>query len=198
MQCKNACHWCTLRSKSHLGASHWCTLSSKRHLGVQVVVGVVYNPVLREMFVAARGGGASLNGTPIHVSGESQLSKALVATEMGTTRDKETIDAIFDRVTSAVGATRSMRCTGSCAMNLCSAAMGRLDAFYEVGFGGAWDVAAASLIVEEAGGLVLDPSGAAFDLMGRRVLGGTPEVARQLAAVLKQCKTSAAEPAPPK
>ena len=82
-------------------------------------------------------------------------------------------------------------------MNLCSVAMGRLDAFYEIGFGGAWDVAAAALILEEAGGLVLDPAGGDFDLMARRVLGGTPEVARQLADVLKECKTSSAEPAVP-
>lgn len=51
-------------------------------------------------------------------------------------------------------ATRGIRCLGSCALNLCGVAMGRLDAFYEIGFGGPWDVAAAALILEEAGGQV--------------------------------------------
>ena len=160
-------------------------------------MGVVYNPVLREMFVATRGGGATLNDAPLQVTGATELAHALVATEIGTTRDRETVDAIFDRVSNTVSASRSLRCTGSCAMNMASVAKGRLDAFYEVGFGGPWDVAAASLIVQEAGGLVLDPSGSEFDVMARRVLAGTPEVAYQLAQVLKQCKTSAAEPAAP-
>jgi len=52
---------------------------------------------------------------------------------------------------------RGIRCLGSCALNLCGVAMGRLDAFYEVGFGGPWDVAAAALILEEAGGQVPPP-----------------------------------------
>eukprot|EP00983_Pelagomonas_calceolata_P109784 1159596-Pelagomonas_calceolata.AAC.6 len=55
---------------------------------------------------------------------------------------------------------QSVRCTGSCALNLCSVAAGRVDAFYEIGFGGCWDVAAGALIVLEAGGAVIDPSGA--------------------------------------
>jgi len=48
---------------------------------------------------------------------------------------------------------------GSCALNLCSIAAGRADAFYEIGFGGPWDVAAGALILEEAGGAVADPAG---------------------------------------
>jgi inositol-phosphate phosphatase / L-galactose 1-phosphate phosphatase len=164
---------------------------------VQVVVGVVYNPILDELFVASRGQGATCNGQPIHVSSTQVLGKALVATELGTTRDQGTMDAIFDRITTTVRGCRSLRCSGSCALNLAGVAMGRLDAFFEVGFGGPWDVAAASLLVEEAGGLVLDPSGSPFDLMNRRVLGGSPTVARHLASLLKDCMTSAAEPAPP-
>ena len=51
------------------------------------------------------------------------------------------------------------QCIGSCALNLCSIAAGRADAFYEIGFGGPWDVAAGALILEEAGGAVTDPAG---------------------------------------
>ena len=53
----------------------------------------------------------------------------------------------------------SVQCVGSCALNLCSIAAGRADAFYEIGFGGPWDVAAGGLILEEAGGAVKDPAG---------------------------------------
>lgn len=125
----------------------------------QVAVGVVYNPVMNEMFTAIAGQGACLNGVPIRVSSETQLQKALVATEIGTTRDPETLAAIFDRIQTVTQHVRSVRCCGSCAMNLCGVACGRLDAFYEVGFGGCWDVAAGALILQEAGGTVLDPSG---------------------------------------
>lgn len=52
---------------------------------------------------------------------------------------------------------RSLRMTGSCALNLCGIACGRLDLFYELGFGGPWDVAGGAVIVKEAGGVLFDP-----------------------------------------
>ncbi len=111
----------------------------------RVVVGVVHNPVLNETYTATRGGGARLNGAPISVSETAGLGSAVFATEVGTTRDAETVDAIFSRVRALTAATRGVRCCGSCAVNLCGVAMGRLDAFYEIGFGGCWDVAAGGL-----------------------------------------------------
>ncbi len=57
---------------------------------------------------------------------------------------------------------------GSCAMNMCGVAAGRLDAFFEIGFGGPWDCVGAAVIVREAGGLVMDPHGGAFQITGRR------------------------------
>lgn len=56
-------------------------------------------------------------------------------------------------------------------------AAGRVDAFYEIGFGGCWDVAAGALLVQEAGGAVLDPAGGPLGLMSRRVLAATPALA---------------------
>ena len=164
---------------------------------VQVVAGAVYAPLTDQMFSACRGGGAFCNSEPLQHSGEQQLTQALVATEIGTFRDTESVDAIFERTKRVSQAARSLRCAGSCALNMCNVAAGRLDGFYEIGFGGCWDVAAASIIVQEAGGRVLDPAGGAFDLMACRVLAGTPNVAEQLAEVLKACPVSAAEPQPP-
>ncbi|KAJ6845855.1 inositol-phosphate phosphatase-like [Iris pallida] len=59
--------------------------------------------------------------------------------------------------------------SGSCALNLCGVACGRIDIFYELGFGGPWDVAAGVVIVQEAGGLVFDPSGEDYDIMSQRI-----------------------------
>jgi inositol-phosphate phosphatase / L-galactose 1-phosphate phosphatase len=163
----------------------------------EVVVGVVYNPILNELFTACKGEGAFLNGTPIQVSNQSDLQKALVATEIGTTRDAETVEAVFDRVKNLTSVSQSVRCCGSCAMNLCGVACGRLDAFYEIGFGGCWDVAAAAVVLQEAGGQVLDPAGGPFDLMGRRVLGANAHLGRNVAAVLAASKLSSKEPPVP-
>lgn len=86
---------------------------------------------------------------------------------------------------------------GSCALNLCSVASGRLDFFYEIGFGGCWDVAAASLILKEAGGYVLDPFGSAFQLMSRRVLGSNSrKIGDAVAKIIDDCPKTQLEPQP--
>lgn len=159
-----------------------------------VVVGVVYNPVLDELFTAVKGGGACLNGQRIHVSDTAELGKALIATEFGVFRDDESLSAIFDRLHRLVSKARSIRCTGCCSANMCSVACGRVDGFFEIGFGGCWDVAAGSLIVHEAGGHLLDPSGSSFDIMSRRVLCTNSKLAPHISAILSKCKTSSKEP----
>ncbi|KXZ45857.1 hypothetical protein GPECTOR_50g651 [Gonium pectorale] len=163
-----------------------------------VVVGVVYNPVLEELFVAAAGGGAFCNGERIATSRQTDLAGALLGTEVGTARDAETLDAMFGRMRALTSRMRSIRCTGSCALNLCSVALGRTDAFYEINFGGCWDAAAGGLLVAEAGGAVLDPAGGPWDVMARRVLAaGTPQLAGAVAAVLAECRLSSREVGPP-
>ena len=70
------------------------------------------------------------------------LSLFIACAEVGTTRDEETMAAIFARMRVVAENVRGLRCAGSCACNMCGVAMGRLDAFWEIGFGGCWDVAA--------------------------------------------------------
>ena len=132
-------------------------------------------------------------------SSTAQLGMALVGTEVGTTRDPLTVAAITSRISALISApVRSLRAGGSCALGCAAVAAGRLDAFYEVGFGGPWDVAAAILLVEEAGGAVLDPAGGPFDLLGRRVLVAcSAELGADVAAVLARCPPSPSEPAAP-
>ncbi|CAI5533861.1 unnamed protein product [Closterium sp. Naga37s-1] len=122
-----------------------------------VVVGVVFNPILNEMFTAMRGHGAMLNDEPIHASSQTDMGSALLATEIGTKRDAGTVAGLTGRISNLLFQVRSLRLSGSCALNLVGVACGRLDLFYEIGFGGPWDVAAGSLIVEEAGGLCFNP-----------------------------------------
>ncbi|XP_038710624.1 inositol monophosphatase 3-like [Tripterygium wilfordii] len=132
-------------------------------------VGVVYNPIMDELFTGILGKGAFLNGSPIKVSSQSELVKSLLATEAGTKRDKLTLDSSTNRIKSLLFKVRSLRMSGSCALNLCGVACGRLDLFYETGYGGPWDVAGGAVILKEAGGLVFDPSGGDFDITSQRV-----------------------------
>ncbi|KAK9808469.1 hypothetical protein WJX73_009761 [Symbiochloris irregularis] len=164
----------------------------------QPVVAVVFNPIMEELFTAQRGQGAKLNGQPIRVSDCNDLSSALTATELGTARDSKTFAAVTHRLAVAAEATQSIRCLGSCALDMCCVACGRLDAMYEVGFGGCWDCAAGALIVEEAGGQLLDPSGAPFELMSRRVLATNAHLGAAAAQVLAACPEGPLEPGPPK
>ena len=157
-------------------------------------VGAVYNPIMDEMFAASAGHGATLNGQPISVSDEREFVRALIGTEVGVTRDAETVDAIVGRMRAVVERARGVRCSGSCALNMCSVAMGRLDGFYEIGFGGPWDCVAGAAIVQEAGGVVLDPTGGEFDLNSRRVLCGNAHVANALVMALKDVPDGPSEP----
>ena len=86
-------------------------------LVLQVVVGVVYNPIMEEMFTAVRGKGAFLNGSPIHASACSSLGSALAISEIGVTRDDETLDALFGRISALTKQVRR-HCICGCAVKL--------------------------------------------------------------------------------
>lgn len=175
----------------------FCCVSIALMVDKEAVLGVVYNPVIEEMYVAEKGRGAFLNGDKISVSDTKELVAALVATELGTHREGNTLEFVFSRVRELSSLTRSLRCNGSCAIGLCGVACGRLDVFYEIGFGGCWDAAAGALMVQEAGGKVLDPSGKSFNVMSRRVLATNAHLDQATAEVLKSCGSGNLEPQPP-
>ncbi|PJJ55789.1 inositol monophosphatase family protein [Compostimonas suwonensis] len=112
------------------------------------LAGAVYNPVLDEMFSASRGGGAFLGDRPLRVSERSELSLALVGTGFGYSAEKRTRQA--EVVEGLISQVRDIRRIGSAALDLCSLAAGRLDAYYESGLN-PWDIAAGALIASEAG-----------------------------------------------
>jgi myo-inositol-1(or 4)-monophosphatase len=118
----------------------------------QTVAGAVYDPLHDEMFVAPLGGGATLNGTPIGVSGVARLDRALVVAQ-AQTEDPGEIRAyarLVERLMSVAGGVRSL---GSPALTLCAIAAGRLEAYCEYTMD-AWDILAGQLILSEAGGLL--------------------------------------------
>ena len=123
-------------------------------------VGVVHDPVRDEIFTAARGEGARLNGQPIRVSEPESLGAALVATGFGY--DAERRRAQAERLVAVLPAVRDIRRAGAAALDLAWLAAGRIDGYYERGLK-PWDWAAGSLLVTEAGGALRrledEPSG---------------------------------------
>jgi len=129
--------------------------------------GVVYNPVLDELFSAERGHGATLNGAPIRVSPTIELRRALLTTGFpySVLQDRANFD-MFERFMLRAQAVRR---AGSAALDLCHVACGRYDGFWERGLS-AWDVAAGAVILLEAGGSLTDYRGDMFDPYGRELL----------------------------
>ncbi|HYL69213.1 MAG TPA: inositol monophosphatase family protein [Candidatus Limnocylindria bacterium] len=120
------------------------------------LLGVVYNPVSREIFTALRGEGAYLGQKRIHVSSIEKLSTSLLATgfPVDKVRQSQNINYYWAYTLRSHGVRRD----GSAALDLCSVACGRFDAFWEFGLR-SWDTAAGILLVKEAGGSVSDFSG---------------------------------------
>lgn len=116
----------------------------------RTVAGAVYDPSRDEMFVAALGGGATLNGTPIGVSGIARLDRALVVAQAQTVDPVEirAYARLVERLMSVSGGVRSL---GSPALTLAAIASGRLEAYCEYTMD-AWDILAGQLILAEAGG----------------------------------------------
>jgi myo-inositol-1(or 4)-monophosphatase len=133
------------------------------------------------LFVAERGGGAFLNGQPIHVSNASALLDSVVVT--GFPYDvHERVAEIVGLFGAFVGQARAVRRLGSAALDLCYVAAGRMDGFWEQDLK-PWDVAAGSLIVQEAGGRVTDFSGRAFSSHRPQVLATNGHIHDEMMAV---------------
>jgi myo-inositol-1(or 4)-monophosphatase len=123
----------------------------------EVSVGVVYNPVSAETWSAVRGGGSLRNGLPVAVSSEVRPDRSLVATGFGyEPRVRAAQGAAVARLLPQV---RDIRRAGAASLDLCSVAMGRVDAYVEQGLA-PWDLAAGGLIAREAGARVAGLGGA--------------------------------------
>lgn len=141
-----------------------------------LVSGAVFNPVSDELFSARAGHGAFLNGKPIRVAPPVPLASALVATGFGYQSERRRLQAaVLGQLLPAI---RDIRRFGSAALDLCSLAMGRVDAYYEVGLN-VWDYAAGWLLVHEAGGRCRDLAG--NDPSGEFFMAAGPDLIEPLA-----------------
>ena len=157
-----------------------------------LVTGVVYDPVRDELFAAARGKGATLNGRPIRVTGAARLEDALLVTGFpyAIREHPEPALALFRAFLLRA---QGIRRDGSAALNLCYLACGRFDGFWEEDLS-PWDMAAGVLIVREAGGLVTDWDGGAFRLDGRRILASNGALHEPMRGVIAEVVPAAHDP----
>ncbi len=125
--------------------------------GDEMIAAAVYVPPLDEMFAAAAGQGATLNGRTISASDETDLSLALVGTGFGYQPSIRREQA--ERLVRLITQVRDIRRLGSAAVDLCMVACGRLDVYYEL-YLNSWDAAAGELIARESGAVTTDFTGA--------------------------------------
>lgn len=163
----------------------WFCVSIALSVAGELLVGVIHNPMTDELFTATAGGGAFRNGSRLKVSQRNPLSACLLAT--GFPYDCATDpENNFDAFVSFQKAARGIRRAGAAALDLAYLAAGRLDGFWEVKLK-PWDVAAGTLLVQEAGGRVSTFDGSPYEVTNHRILASNGLIHEEMRAMLA-CK----------
>lgn len=158
----------------------FCVSIGLEHKG-RMELGVIYDPMRDEMFTAERGEGASLNGRRISVSPTNNLTGALLCT--GFPYDVRERSEFARHFANFIMNAQAVRRDGAAALDLAYVACGRFDGFWEEGLK-PWDVAAGSLMVEEAGGRVSNFSGGPLSIYDPPILASNGLVHEQMMRVL--------------
>jgi myo-inositol-1(or 4)-monophosphatase len=149
----------------------------------KVILGVVYDPMREEMFVARHGKGAYLNGKKISVSPVKNISRSLLAT--GFPYDiRDSKNNNLDYFNSMAVNVQAIRRAGAAALDLAYLAAGRFDGFWELKLK-PWDTAAGCLLVTEAGGVISDIAGKKWDLYSPDLLASNGLIHKQMIKVLR-------------
>ena len=165
------------------GYPFFCT-SIAYEVDGEIAAGVVYNPIMDELFFARKGEGSFFNGEKMRVSAVKEIRQALLVTGFPydvTTNPNNNLNHWAGFMMRA----QALRRDGSAGLNLSYVAAGRFDAFWEVRLS-PWDMAAGLLIVREAGGIVTSLSGEAFSLYEGGVLASNGLIHKQMIDVIRE------------
>ena len=146
---------------------------------------VVYDPIRQELFTASRGDGAQLDGRRIRISGQTRLEHALIGTGFPYKLMDGEMTPYLRMLEKVLRHTSGVRRPGAAALDLAYVAAGRLDGFWETNLN-AWDLAAGSLLIREAGGIISGLDGSENFLDTGHVLAGSPKVYAALAKLCAQ------------
>jgi myo-inositol-1(or 4)-monophosphatase len=163
------------------GVPYWNISIGCEQNGV-VMHGLVYDPSANNLFTASRGGGAFLNNKRLRVSAVRNASEALVATGMPFKEGAE-FDRYIGMLRDVMPAFSGIRRAGAAALDLAYVAAGWYDCFWEMNLN-SWDVAAGSLLVQEAGGLVTDIYGEENYMNNGHIVAGNPRMFAELLKLL--------------
>lgn len=148
----------------------------------QMVLGVVYHPMTKDLYTAYRGGGAFHNGKRFKVSTIDQVSRSLLSTGFSY-KKRENLETEIASLKRVMGESRGVRRTGSAALDLTYVATGQFDGFWERGLA-SWDVAAGLALISEAGGRYSQLNGSPYSLGGESVLATNGVIHEELFALL--------------
>lgn len=132
----------------YYGIPHFCVSIALRHRG-EIILGVIYDPSMDDLWTVEKGGAAFLNGSEISVSSRTKLEESILYVGCGKT--EEALDQGLERFKRASLRARKVRMMGSAALAMAYIATGRLDAYIESRIS-LWDIAAGQLLLEAAGG----------------------------------------------
>lgn len=163
------------------GLPYYCVSIALAHRG-QVAQAVVYDPTRNDLFTASRGRGAYLNERRIRVSRRDRLADGLIGTGFPF-RDLQGVENYLKMFGTMTEHCAGIRRPGAAALDLANVAAGRMDGFFEQGLN-AWDMAAGSLLVSEAGGLVGNYTGESDFLHEGEILAGNPKIYAQMVKLL--------------
>ncbi len=159
------------------GIPHFAISIGFRHKN-RLEAGLIYDPIRQEMFTASRGAGAQMNDRRMRVSGVPQMENALLGTGFPF-RHPQHQPAYFSFFGSLIGKCVEVRRAGAASLDLAYVASGRLDGYWEFGLK-EWDIAAGTLLVQEAGGLVSDFVGGNDFMKSGNIVAGNPKVFKAL------------------
>ncbi|WP_414694191.1 inositol monophosphatase family protein [Oxalicibacterium sp.] len=163
------------------GFPQYCVSIALQQRG-QITQAVVYDPTRNDLFTATKGAGAYLNEKRIRVGKRDKVADALIGTGFPF-RDMQQLDEYVEMFKVVVKNSAGVRRPGSAALDLAYVAAGRLDGFFEKGLH-PWDIAAGSLLVTEAGGIMGDFTGESDYLYKGDVIAGSPKVFAQMITLL--------------
>lgn len=146
------------------------------------ILGVVFNPLTKELYFAERGRGAFLNGKPIKVSDQQTLLEGVIIVDRG--RLREEFPKFYKVLKKVGGACKTFRYWGAITLELCQTASGRTDGLINTGCN-PWDFAAGVLITKEAGAKITDFKGKNWQIDTKNIIVGNKKIHKQFLKLIK-------------
>ena len=150
----------------------------------EVIAGVVYDAVKDELYTAEKGQGAQINLHRLRVSGRTKLNQCMIGTGTPSITNNDNNPVILEKLANVAQQVAATRSYGSTVLDLCYVAAGRFDGHFKFGFED-WDIAAAELIVREAGGAITDAKGAKDHYENKTIIASNMHIHQMMVKMVK-------------